>query len=145
MKQQLDTELLRKIVTFGIVGVLTAFSYLLLAKLFRELLGLGLLSAGTLAYPLAIFVSYVGQGVFTFRAGLRDERQFARFAITNILGYFVAIAMLSTVPKAFNVDEFVALLMVVCVLPIINFMLYLFWVFDSRRREKSCSAITRNR
>lgn len=135
MKNYLDRELLRKLVTFGVVGVLTALSYVALTELFRHFLDLSLVWAGTLAYPLAIVVSYIGQGAFTFRVGLRNQRQFARFVVTNIIGYCTAMAILSTVPGAFNVDELVALVLVVVILPLINFLVYLVWVFASRPHE----------
>jgi putative flippase GtrA len=127
-------ELLRKIVSFGIVGITTAICYALLIQLFRTTFDFGLLWSGTLAYPLAMVINYIGQAALTFRVRLRDKQQFARFIAANLIYYATSMAIMSVLPLKYGVNEAVAILVVVIALPIVNFALYLFWVFKAKRQ-----------
>lgn len=127
-----NREFLRKLITFGFVGTMTALIYVVLIQLFRSVFDFSLLWSGTLAYPLAIVINYIGQGALTFRVRLRDRAQFARFIVSNVVCYTTSMAMMSVLPGRYGMEDNVALMLVVIVLPVVNFALYLFWVFKGK-------------
>ena len=122
------------------VGVAVAAIYVILLQLFERLAGSHPGWNSATAFAIAVLFQYVGQGTFTFRRPLRDKRQIARFTVTVTVGLAISSFIVGSVGPALGVSTFVSSLAVAALLPIFNFMVFLFWVFVDRGRTKSRSA-----
>jgi putative flippase GtrA len=134
-KNLLTQELIKKIVIFSVVGVTTAIVYVVLTHMLVRIFDLNYLVAGSISYPVGVMVSYVGQAYFTFNAKIKDPFQITRFIFSNVVGYILAMGIIYYAPELLNISELLATLIVVALLPVINFFVYLLWVFSHRDKR----------
>jgi putative flippase GtrA len=105
----------------------TAGIYLAAYPLLRHV-GLSPALASLAAYLLAILFQYLGHAVFTFRRTTRNAGQIARFLANNALGCALAAGAMAVLP-GFGIGETAATVIVVCLLPVLNWFLMRFWVY----------------
>ncbi|HBG95321.1 MAG TPA: polysaccharide biosynthesis protein GtrA [Chromatiaceae bacterium] len=118
------------IVRFAIVGMGTAIIYI---ALFTGLAGIDTPTAlaNIAAFSIAIAFQYLGHSIWTFQNRFMSESSIYRFAMTIILGLGVSTLIVSVVGPSLNLSHFSSALIVQVVLPVINYILFRFWVFVS--------------
>ncbi|HBH00112.1 MAG TPA: polysaccharide biosynthesis protein GtrA [Rhodobacteraceae bacterium] len=118
------------IVRFAIVGMGTAIIYI---ALFTGLAGIDTPTAlaNIAAFSIAIAFQYLGHSIWTFQNRFMSASSVYRFAMTIILGLGVSTLIVSVVGPSLNLSHFSSALIVQVVLPVINYILFRFWVFVS--------------
>lgn len=130
----------RRWIRFGLVGGAATLSYALLGLLFVNVCGLPVLAGNALAYLLSFFVSYLGQSLWTFRAGGRAGKEagashknmLPRFAAAQALGLglnSVIIWLLTALGLSYELSMPAA----VVVVPVMVYLLCKYWVFRAVR------------
>ncbi|MBL4558744.1 MAG: GtrA family protein [Rhodobacteraceae bacterium] len=87
--------------------------------------------ANIAAFSIAIAFQYLGHSIWTFQNRFMSASSVYRFAMTIILGLGVSTLIVSVVGPSLNLSHFSSALIVQVVLPVINYILFRFWVFVS--------------
>jgi putative flippase GtrA len=118
---------------YGMVGALTALTYLALTLLFTNSLELPIQLAMVIAYPSSLIVHFSGQRWFVFHSpegfALGMHHQAGRYLLVG--GIQLAISLLATtfLPPLLGVDERIVYLAVTLGLTVIGYLLLRFRVF----------------
>lgn len=128
-KLRLSSLIDLQIFRFAIIGGITAGVYV---AIYTLLITLGSISGWlsvVISYLLAISFQYVGHALFTFRRSVQSQSQFLRFAVLNGAGLCFALAITEIVTNVFSFQPFVAGIIVVVLLPVMNFVVMRIWVY----------------
>ena len=93
LKALITVDTVRKLMRYGLVGVICTLIYLLIGYA-GTLAGLGVGLSHTIAVIISLIASYVGQKVFTFRVSDQHARYGTRFLIATggiVLAQFVLV------------------------------------------------------
>jgi putative flippase GtrA len=124
-----------RIVRYAMVGVLVAATYVGLAALLRMTTPLSAPLASAIAFACAVVVQYVAHSRYTFGVEATNWLQAARFVTTVGLGFVLSTAFVGWLAPRWGICELCALLVVVIVLPIVNYLIFLLWVFAGFRER----------
>lgn len=126
----LSRELLRQIITFGVVGVTATLVHYLVALFFTEFAALSVFLSNILGYGFAVSVSLFGHSVFSFRKKI-TQKVVQRFVIVSLSTLAASEGVLFVLHDVLSVHHRIALAVVVCTIPVITFFLNKFWVYAS--------------
>ena len=115
-------EWLRKLATFGSIGMANLVLYLIVYGLLTRA-GLSKIEAGALAFASCTVVSYLGNKTLTFRSTAAHAEEAPRFAVTSILGAAIATFGPSLLVDTCGLSEPQALAIVCILVPLQNFLL----------------------
>lgn len=125
-------DLLRQILTFGLVGGLSAATYAATQTIAIEAGGVAVLPAALLAFAAGTLVSWIGNSLVTFRAPLRG-RTAARFVVVTALGMALNLGIVAVVDTA-GLHYAIGIAIVLCSVPIFNFLGHRLWTFRENAR-----------
>ena len=123
---------------FGVVGLTATGVHAGVFTLLNELFALEPLAANVIAFGVAVFVSYLGNFHWTFKAdpgeGGDDGRAhvpmtFAKFVLVAVTGLILNSAAVYLVMEVMGLPYGYAIIPMVGVVPIIVFALSKFWAF----------------
>jgi putative flippase GtrA len=120
------------VVRYALVGLLVAAAYLALFLLLRRITSLPVGIVSGIAFIAAVVLQYWAHATFTFERNLRDRVQAARFAVTVGVGFALSTLFVGWVAPSLGICELCALGVVTVTLPILNYVIFLAWVFVSR-------------
>lgn len=119
---------------FGVTGVANTGIHALVAVLCLEgfFLGVPALVAGPVvangaAFVVATVFSYVVNTVWSFSTKM-NRRNLQRFLVVSVIGLFAAMA-LARLSEWLGLPSLGSVLLVVCVMPFVNFGLHAFWTY----------------
>jgi putative flippase GtrA len=119
----------REINLFAVIGATaTAINYVA-ALAAQQLLHLGPLPAGVVGYAAAVGVSYFGNSLLTFRRPALHGPQFARFAVTSLVGLVINLGLVFVGTHTLGWPLWKALIPVVLIVPASTFVMAKFWAF----------------
>jgi len=118
-----------QLVRYGIVGCLLMLLYLGLAILLNSRFGLSPAVASPLSFVLLLPLVYLGQAVLVFRARCGNRTQMVRFFVTAANGFVISASVVPTLGAWFALPAQANFLVVSCVVPVMNFLIFRFWVF----------------
>jgi putative flippase GtrA len=122
-------------VRYAIVGVLVAGIYVVLAVALRMTTPLPAGPASAIAFVCAIVAQYLAHARYTFGRDAADWLQAARFGTTVGLGFVLSTAFVGWLAPRWGICELCALIVVVILLPIVNYLVFLLWVFAGFRER----------
>lgn len=125
-------HLLRQILSFGLVGGVSAATYAATQTLAIEAAGIAVLPAALLAFAAGTLVSWIGNSLATFRAPLRG-RTAARFVFVTALGMALNLGIVAAADAA-GLHYALGIAIVLCTVPIFNFLGHRLWTFREPRR-----------
>jgi putative flippase GtrA len=125
-KRSLDS-LKRSGLRFVVTGVLTTGVHVLVATLAIRAFGVPTPLANGAAFIVATIFSYMVNTFWSFSANFEIGNSLRYFLVTMI-GFMTAVAV-SACADYFGLHYMVGILMVVMVLPPINFGLHMFWTY----------------
>ena len=117
---------LTRLFTFGIVGALSAAVYLAVTALLVHRLGVTV--ANLFAFIAAASVSYVGHHSYTFGATGHHDVHAPRFLVQCLLAYSLSLAITEGA-AALRLHHMVGAAAAVILVPLMNYLVFLFWVF----------------
>lgn len=123
------------ITRFCIVGAATALIYFVLYYVILMVHPVAPWIASGASFLIAIIFQYVGHSKFTFDRSLRDAAQLTRFVIAVTLGLAISTIVTGFIWPLFGWPEILSLIVVVIVLPIVNFAVFSFWVFVKPKKR----------
>ena len=125
-------ELFFEIIRFGIAGGAATLLYGLLSLLLTWSTGRPAITVHVLAYFLALPVSFLAQGLFTFRYRGKKAHAFTRFLVVAVVAFglsTVSVYFLRDIPVYGRYLGIVATMLLV---PLISFVTMKLWVFHDR-------------
>ena len=134
LKRQLSRELIVQLFIFGVVGVTATLTHYFVALGTHEGLGVDLYIANLFGYVSAVLVSYFGHGKLTFKQEL-SWKVFMRFALVSVLIFLLSEVILYCLGTFAKLPHRVSLGVVVCIIPLISFVLSKLWVFKAEPVE----------
>ncbi len=117
-----------RIMRFAIIGVAIAVLYMLLYLAFLQI-GMSLMAANALAFGIAVAAQYAGQARYTFERQLADPAQVLRFGVMTGCGFATSALVTGLLAPMLGMDNWIAALVVMLVLPVQNFIIMALWVF----------------
>ncbi len=118
----------QRFLRFATVGVIVAGYYLVafwgLSQVFDSPW-----IANFWAFGSAVMIQYVGQTVWTFGKFLAVPAQIGKFLCMIGVGLIVSSAVTSVLGPQMGLSKFTSALIVVVLLPFINFVILRFWVY----------------
>lgn len=121
-----------RLIRFSIIGGAVALFYVIAFPAFLSI-GVGRMSANSLAFLLAVTFQYIGQTTFTFRRQLAVPDQIGRFGAMVCLGLFVSSAITGWLGPTVGWADWVSAAVVAIILPIQNYALLSIWVYSRRK------------
>lgn len=127
-------DVLTKVASFGLVGVVNTGIDLAVFLVFRNIIGWALVPANVAAWLVAVSASYVMNSYTTFAAESGRKlrvKDYAGFVLSGVVGVVANTATL--VAASYVVPEIAAKLMAIGVSFLVNFSLSHFVVFRTRQ------------
>jgi putative flippase GtrA len=126
-------------VRYTITGLAVTAVYVGLYFLLRNILDLSPAYASGISMTTAVVFQYIMHSVFTFRRRWADGQQLFKFVVSIALSVTISDIFVARLGEALNVPEPVRLAAVVVTLPVVNFIFFTFWVYASKREDKTKS------
>lgn len=127
------SETSRRVMRFGIAGLLSTAFYFVVANLIFLVSTTDPAWASLGAYLLAIAFSYAIQSRFTFRVKQDSPPQVIRFLVTSALGLAVSYWVVWLSAEVFVFSLWVGSLAVCVIVPVMNYFIFSMWVFPGDR------------
>jgi putative flippase GtrA len=128
-----------KLIRFALAGGLATALYGLFAVLLHQVLDVSNLAIHTMAFVLAIPVSYLGQSLFTFRYRGARTPALGRFAVVSLAAFLASSA--ATHAAAVSGAHFiVGVVVTMLIVPLVSFFAMLLWVFADRQKHVRMTA-----
>lgn len=127
---KINREHVFQIMKFGVVGVFATLTHYFSALFVVEVVGLGIYVANLIGYCTAVFVSYFGHTLFTFKAELAGKG-FLRFTIFSVLTFVGGQAVLFILKDFLHANDRWALAVTVVAIPVVSFFVNKFLVFKT--------------
>lgn len=117
----------KKLIRFAATGVSNTLLHALIALSLIEMFLVRPTLANVIAYSFCTFFSYVVNTRWSFSERL-NRLNFKRFVVVSLLGFMVAMALAAAV-EAFGLPPFLGVLAVVCVVPVVSFVMHHCWTY----------------
>jgi len=124
-----------RIFRFAIIGCGATVAYVGAAIVAVEFGGLSPELATTIGFTAAFGVSYTGHRAFTFAVQSCHEVYLPRFLVTAVTTYFMNIGIVVFAVDVLSLPYQVGLGVVAVVIPLVNYIMGRYWVFESGLRE----------
>jgi putative flippase GtrA len=118
---------------FLVVGGAATGTHVVAALWSQHQFALTPLVANFVGYGAAVLVSYLGNAYLTFQRSALRGRQFARYIAVSVLGLGLSQSITFIVTHLLGAPLAVALIPVVTLVPILNFVLSRLWAFADHR------------
>lgn len=125
-------SLILKLFRFGIVGIAAAITYAVLAYIFIWNFELGEILASSLAYLIAIPVSFFGQKYLTFMSRGAVKTEAIKFIVLQLFCLIVATLIPIVTSDVFELHPNYSILAVCILIPPISFGIMSIMVFTER-------------
>ena len=120
---------LRKIVTFGFVGVAASVLHFVVAVMVMRVFAAPILLANLFGFILAFSLSYVGHYKWTFQSNANHKDSVPKFAITAVMGYLINNVVLIVLISVTGVELSVFILIAIGVAAATVYFISSRWVF----------------
>jgi putative flippase GtrA len=127
---------MRQLVTFGLVGVVSTATHVIIALTTHKELGLQPIVANCLGYSCAFSVSYFGNARLTFRQPALHGGRFVRFVGVSLLGLALSETITYVSTTMLRLPFALALVPVVTLVPFISFVLSKSYAFAGSSEER---------
>lgn len=127
LQKQQRKEKIEHFVRYGIAGAMATLTHAVCFFYLRHLEA-GVVTANLTAFFIANIVSYVLMSLYVFRVSLLTMKNYVKFLMTTGSGALL-VAILSHVSVTLGAADWVALLMVMVCVPVLNYILMRMFVF----------------
>ncbi|KEO60285.1 GtrA family protein [Thioclava indica] len=134
-QKKVDIAVMGQIIRFGGVGGVATLVHVLIAMMAREAIDLAPLEANFAGFICAVLFSYVGHTRFTFRRAVNRSDQFLRFITAALVSLGTSSFIVWLLDSVLGIDFSVAMMAVAVVVPMMTFLMFRFWVFESAREH----------
>lgn len=127
-------SIILKLVRFGIVGVVAAITYAVLAYVFIWVFEFSEVLASALAYLIAIPVSFIGQKYMTFMSKAAVKTEAGKFLILQLFCLVAAMLIPIIITDVVGLHPNFSILAVCILIPPISFGVMLFMIFTEKSK-----------
>ncbi|MEO1920161.1 MAG: GtrA family protein [Paracoccaceae bacterium] len=124
---------LRKVLTFGFVGVAASILHFITAVVTMRVFGAPILLANLIGFIVAFGLSYVGHYKWTFQSSENHKVSVPKFAITAVTGYLINNVVLIILISLTGVEHSVFILIAIAVSAAVVYLISSRWIFGGRR------------
>jgi putative flippase GtrA len=114
---------------YGVVGVIGTILHFALTVAQVEWLALDPVLASAIAFVVVLLVSYALNHTWTFAASVAPLAGLARYSAVTIVSFALNLTIMAVVTKVLHWDYRIGLVLIVLVIPAINFTLNARWTF----------------
>jgi len=125
----------RQLPWFVIFGIAASATHVAVALSAARWLGMAPLTANTLAFVVALGVSYLGNAIVTFRVEPWRMGAFIRFAVMSAVAFALNQAIVYGLTVKLGWPFWASLMVVVAVIPPFTFVLAKLWALAPDARE----------
>ena len=125
----------RQLPWFVIFGIAASATHVAVALSAARWLGMAPLTANTLAFLVALGVSYLGNAIVTFRVEPWRLNAFIRFAVMSVIAFALNQAIVYGLTVRLGWPFWASLMVVVAVIPPFTFVLAKLWALAPDARE----------
>jgi putative flippase GtrA len=137
LQQRQTTKTLATLVRFGGVGIAATITYFVLANIFVSTVLTDAKQASLAAYTSASIISYLGHRTLTFQSDQLHRVGLPRFVISTILGCLLSYLLPKLLDEQLSLSAQVAFGVICFVVPVVNYVLFRFWVFALKDSESA--------
>jgi putative flippase GtrA len=119
-----------RLVRFGAVGVVSTATYAGTSWLLVWTGTTTIMVATVIAYLAAGTVSYLGHVHITFAVEPQHAELLSRFLVVSAVSFVLALGITWAITEILMAPHYVAILAVVVVIPMVNYLSHRFWVFS---------------
>lgn len=120
---------------FAGIGVIATLVHVVIATIAAELLGFEPKVANLAGFSIAVMVSYLGHGHFTFDTKLDHGFHAPRFLVASGLGLLISTVVTHVIAVTYGAPFIWAMGVVAVVVPSASFLMFRFWVFAQPHPE----------
>ncbi len=120
-----------RLARFGLVGGIAALVYALVFLAMVKFLATGSIVSSTVAYGIAIPVSFVGQKYFTFKSQGAARREFAGYLLLQAANLVVSVALTYAVIDVLGLGYYVSISGVVFFVALSSYISMRFAIFSN--------------
>ena len=121
-----------RLIRFGLVGGTAAFVYAICSYILIWNFNVNEILASTIAYLIAIPISFIGQKYFTFSSDGKVKTEASKFLVLQLFCLVLATLTTSVTSKVLFLHPNIGIIVVCIVIPLMSYFLMSFVVF----REK---------
>ncbi|MCK8482875.1 GtrA family protein [Aliiroseovarius sp. S2029] len=133
--EKVDIAVIGQIIRFGGVGGVATLLHVFVAMMAREACGLAPLDANFTGFLCAVLFSYIGHTRFTFRRAVKPSDQFLRFVIAALVSLGTSSFLVWLLVSVMGIYFAIAMMAVTVVVPMMSYLMFRFWVFESARER----------
>ena len=127
---------LRRVMRYGCVGVAVSLLYsLAVIGCMRALHPISPTAASVVAFILTLPVSYLAHGRVSFSDRPYDTFQPLRFVFSTVVSFIVAVGGMYWITEIAGRSYLLGIVWTWLVIPALNFLAYMFWVFRATRNK----------
>ena len=120
-------NLIKQLMRFGIVGVLSTLIHACIATIMIKFLLSSQVVANCSAFVCATFFSYIAHTRYSFVASF-SKKTSLRFIVVVSICFFIT-AILAKIAEYFNMPYQIGIVLVLSIVPIISYLLHRFWTY----------------
>lgn len=128
LEKILDRQYLFKILRFGLSGLAATLTHALIFLVLIEQ-NVHPLISNTAAFLLAFCVSFILQSKWTFQTKQVNNKHFAKFLFSALLGFLLNSAIVFMAMQIFLFNQYIALAAMVIITTPVIFLVNNYWVF----------------
>lgn len=137
----LEKEKIKKLLSYGISGVITTIISFVSFKIFLDYVKLNYIIAFSLSWILAVTFAYLSTRVrvYEFKAKTKKDKTFeyTRFLIGRIITYVINLVLLMIAVEVFKFDEFWSNAVITIIVIILNYFVGNIMINITKIREEN--------
>jgi len=119
----------RKIIRFGLVGLLSGAVYAIIFLLLKHKLEIPVFWASSLSFLISIPISYFGNRWLTYGSNNKIKTEALRFFGVQVINLLCTSSIIYILSIYFNLSTFWEIVTAYLVAPMLSFVLYEIWVY----------------
>lgn len=131
---------LSKALKYGIVGVIGTGIHFGTLVFLVEKYKVNSIAASSIGFIITVFVSYVLNRSWTFKTET-GIKQFLKYMLVSINGLLINFLIMNVGVHTLKLNYRVAQLLVIAILPVVNYALNRLWVFEQASRAAGVEAV----
>lgn len=118
-------------IQYGIVGIMGTIIHTSILTICVELFSIRPLISTVIGFLFSLIASYILNSFWTFKSASMQKGSFLKYSITCLLGLLINMVIMYLVVDIANNSYLLAQFLAVVIVPIFNFTLSKYWVFNS--------------
>jgi putative flippase GtrA len=136
-KMSIARSHIRRIATFGAVGLFNTLAFFVLANALNQLLGIGEAGAAYVSYAALVPVSFFGHRRLTFRSRGNISREWLKFCAIQVANLSIIWCVTILSQKFPFISGWPAFAIISVLIPVVSFFVMQIWVFSEKGLSSS--------